>query len=348
MKRLLKWLAGGIAVLLVAVLALLAPVGYVETMCRGSGEATPYQAILPPEHHRPETRTLMTVPEWQIVHAYEDYAEVIRTGAPHDFGYLASIGGFWSSLCELNEASAELGPVDGATKQMVHVIGVSFTVELMFKAAYENTLGRLAVLLRGDMRAPADELSAEQAKAYAEFLQQVPWYKWRFREDAAELDALDPTGLRDRERQFALGLEYGAKARYADLIATAVAAAGNDALTLRMVAAPGSTLPANQKVEVVERRPEGTVLETPRYRELTRILQEMALAGNDFIEIAGNDDILFSVLSGSPSHPGALHSEARQGFGDYRHLIMVKVTDLAEALRSLEHRGATLEHIHDY
>lgn len=348
MKRLLRWLIRGVAVLLIVALGLLAPVGYVETMCRDSGEPEAYQAILPLEHHRAETRTLMTVPEWQIVHAYEDYAEVIRTGAPHDYGYLASIGSFWSSLCKLSEASARIGTVDGETKQMVHVIGVSFTAELLLKAAYENTLGRLAVLIRGDERAPSDELSAQQAKAYAAFLQQVPWYRWRFREDAAALDELEPTGLRDRERQFALGLEYGAKAGYADVIAAAVAATGNDALTLQMVMAPGGTLPANGDISVIETRAEGTVLETPRYRTLTRILQEMALAGTDFVEIAGNDDILFSVLSQAPQFPGALHSEARQGFGDHRHLIMIKVRDLAEALRDLPAQGATLEHVHDY
>jgi hypothetical protein len=50
---------------------------------------------------RPEGRTLMTYPEWHIVHAYEDYAAVIRTGDPDDFGFLSSIGDFWSSTCAL-------------------------------------------------------------------------------------------------------------------------------------------------------------------------------------------------------------------------------------------------------
>lgn len=143
MKTLWRWIKrlGLLAVLLA--LSLSAPVIYVETMCRGNATPEPYRALIAPAHQRPETRTLMTYPEWYIVHAYEDYAEVLRTGDPHDYAYLRGIGGFWSSLCALNEESSAYGEVDGATKQMVYVIGVSFTAELALKAAYEETLGRV-------------------------------------------------------------------------------------------------------------------------------------------------------------------------------------------------------------
>ena len=90
------------------------------------------------------------------------------------------------------------------------------------------------------------------------------------------------------------------------------------------------------------------VIEAPRYRELTHLLVEMAAKGADFVEIAGNDDILFTATSDQPSHPRALYSFARQGYGDYRHLILVKVANLAEVLRDLPASSLTLEHIHDY
>ena len=100
MRRLWRWLKRFVLLALVVVLGLLSPVAYVEGMCRGAaapGEA--YRALIAPEHHRAETRTLMTYPEWDIVHAYEDYAEVIAAGDPHEFGFFSAIGGFWSSLC---------------------------------------------------------------------------------------------------------------------------------------------------------------------------------------------------------------------------------------------------------
>lgn len=81
MKRLLKGLGLGLLALIVG---LAAPIGYIELACRPTGEATPYTAILPPQDRRDEGRTLLTYPEWHIVHAYDDYARVITEGDPHD------------------------------------------------------------------------------------------------------------------------------------------------------------------------------------------------------------------------------------------------------------------------
>lgn len=350
MKRLRKWLLWAAAAMIVAILVILSPVAYVEMACSGDGSPRPYKPILGPQHQRAETRTLMTYPEWHIVHAYEDYARVISVGDPHDFHYLRSIRGFWSSLCNLSEASARLGEVDVETKQMIYVIGVSFSMELALKAAYEETIGRIAVWLRGEARAPLDDLSAQQAEKYAAFLQQVPWYKWNFREDAQELRARATASLRDQERRIALGLEYMAKAAYAEVIAAAVASTGADELTLRMLVAGSDSakLSGVEGVKLIDTSPDGIVIEVPRYRALTHLLSKLAQAGFDFIEIAGNDQILFTALSADKVQPNSLASMERQGFGDYRHLIMVDVRDLAARLRDLESSNMTLEHIHDY
>lgn len=60
---------------------------------------------------------------------------------------------------------------------------------------------------------------------------------------------------------------------------------------------------------------------------------------------------MFTALSQAEEVDGAIHSFARQGYGDSRHLIMVNVTDLAESLRRMEAaKGVArlrLEHIHD-
>lgn len=98
---------------------------------------------------------------------------MIRDGDPHDYGFLRGIGGFWSSLCALSQASGAHGGVDGGTKQMVYVIGTSFTLELALKAAYEETLGRVATWIRGPDHAATDVISARQAADYAAFLRQA-------------------------------------------------------------------------------------------------------------------------------------------------------------------------------
>ncbi len=331
----------------VLVLGLLSPVAYVEVMCRPAGTASERVPLVGPDWQRPEGRTLLTYPEWHIVHAYADYAQVITTGDPHDYRFLPSIGGFWSSTCALSQASGPHGGFPWETKQMVYTIGVSFTAELLLKAAYEETIGRAFTLLRGQTRAPLDDLSARQAADYAVFLQQTPWYLWDFTRDAGQLDAAATDTLRDRERRFALGLEYRAKAAYAQVIAAAVANVGADQLRLRAVVSGLDlrTLSGLPDVTVIETLPEGTVIEAPRYRAFTRLAQTIAASGGDFVEIAGNDDILFTMVTEDPD-AATLHVFTRQGNPGFRHLVLIPVAELGKTLRALP-LGA-LEHIHDY
>ena len=350
MRRVWTWLKRLMLLVVLLIVGLLLPIGYNELACIPKSTDNEYAALLPPEHHRPESRTLLTYPEWHIVHAYDDYAKVISENDPHDYGYFRSIRGFWSSLCELSYASSQHGGFPFETKQMVYTIGVSFTAEMLAKAAYEETLGRLAALLRGGDRAPLDDLSAEQARGYAEFLQQVPWYKWDFAADAEALKTQSSGSLRDIERRLALGVEYKAKTAYAGVIEQAVAQVGADDLRLRMIVtgATPEALIALGGVEIMSSGPNGVEIETPRYRELTHLLQDMAGQGADFVEIAGNDDILLTATSPEPKAEGAVFSFERQGYGDYRHLILLKVPDLAERLREMADGPLTLEHVHDY
>ena len=347
MRGLWRWIKRALIAVVLLVLLLLTPIGYTELACRPTGQVSDYVPILSPEYRRDEARTLLTYPEWHIVHAYEEYSEVIRTGDPDDFAYLRSIMGFWSSLCTLSETAGAHGGFSGEMKTMIYTIGASFSAELLAKAAYEETIGRVFTWMRGPNPAPLDEVSARQARSYAQFLRQVPWYRWDFAADRAALNDAATGALRDRERRIALGLEYGLKSQYAKVIGAAVANMKPDALRLRMIvqgdAAKLATLP---EVTVIGETKHGIELETPRYRKLTALMAQMAEQGTNFVEIAGNDQILFTALSDGPTQ--ALHSFRRQGFGDMRHLILVDVADLADRLRQLDEQGLTLEHIHDY
>lgn len=348
MRVLVRLIRRLIVLLVLVILGLLTPVAYVETMCRPTADNRPHDPLVGEDWQRPEGRTLLTYPEWHIVHAYADYGTVIGSFDPHDFGYLPAISGFWSSTCALSKVSGEYGGFNGAIKQTIYTIGVSFTAELLLKAAYEETIGRLFTLLRGDARAPLDDLSARQAADYAVFLQQVPWYEWNFTRDRAEMEAAATAALRDTERRIALGLEYWAKAGYAALIKAAIAAIGEDQLRLRAVVTGLSSeaLAALPEVAVIETLPEGVVIEAPRYRAFTILAERIATEGGSVVEIAGNDDILFTTITFQPEAEGAIHSFPRQGNPGYRHLILLPVADLADALRALP-EGA-LEHIHDY
>jgi hypothetical protein len=350
MRGIFRWFWRLSLVGVVVVAGLAAPALWVEFGCRPQGAATASESLLPPQHHRAEARTLLTYPEWHIVHAYDDYAAIIRDGDPHDFGFVQAVAGYWSSLCTLARASGQMGGIDGPTKQLVYTIGVSFTAEMMMKAAYEETLGRLATLVRGETRAPLDDLSADQAGDYAAFLTQTPWYLWDFRADAQELSEAVGPGLRDTERRVALGLENRAKAAYAKVIARAVGEVGPDAQTMRSVVkgARVADLAQIAGVRIIGAASGGIVIETLRYRAFTAIARTLAAGGAQFVEIAGNDQIMVTALSDAPSDPRALLSMPRQGRTDHRHLILLEVSALSDSIAGFRAGPLTLEHIHDY
>ena len=348
MRFLWRWLKRGLLTVLVVLVLLALPVIRNEAMCRGTPVPQDHTPIV--SETRDESRTFTTYPEWHIVHAYADYAHVITQGDPHDFGYLRAISGFWSSLCPLTERADQHGGFTTESKMTIYTIGVSFTAELAMKAMYEETLGRIATWIRGPDHSPLDQLSARQAADYASFLQQTPWYQWDFTADAQALDDAATDAFRDRERRFALGLEYRTKAAYARAIAQAVVATGQDELALRAIV---TGLTADQLatilgVTVIQQRPEGIEIEAPRYRELTLILQRIADEGGQLVEIAGNDDILLTAITDGPADLGAVFTFPLQGSTAIRHLIVVKVPELAARLRDLAASGARLEHIHDY
>jgi hypothetical protein len=352
MRFLWRWTKRLILLLLILVIGLLAPVGYNELACRGKPLDEAFASQIVPEEHRAESATYLTYPEWHIVFAYDDYAKVLETGNPHEFAYLRSISGFWSELCNLTETADNHGGAP-ETKNMVYVIGVSFTAELLAKAAYEETIGRMATWLSKTPSA-SDKASAQMARDYAEFLHQIPWYKYDFSADVAQLKAIGPQSLRDRERQIALGLEFGTKTQYAKAIAKAVEAAGKAKLTIRTIVhdVEVEELRGIDGITIIRNTPEGTEIDTPRYASFTDILKQIAAKDGRVSEIAGNDEIMLTITGFKrPDFPAdlpVLASMERQGYDDQRWLVNVQLNDLHTVIRALEGSDATLEHIFDY
>lgn len=351
--RLAKWLALSLVLL---VLLLLAPVGYIETFCTAEPEqATFTPKMTDPAFLRAEANSYLTYPEWHIVYAYEGLANVLKTGDEYEFGYTRSVVGFWASFCALNREADRHGGADVATRRTIHVIGVSFTLEMGMKALYEETVGRLFALVRGPEKSPQDRYAAEMAEDYGQFLHQTPWYKYDFDGAVEKLWAEPVTSLRSWERRLALGGEWKAKAAYADVIAGAVAATGQAQLTIRSLVSGLSTadLQAIPDVTVIEDKgADGVLIETPRYRAFTVILQQIAARKGTMLEIAGNDDIMVSALGASvPSQLGfatRIVDINRDGFAGRRLLLQAKVRDLPALFDELGAAGLELEHVYDY
>ena len=90
---------------------------------------------------------------------------------------------------------------------------------------------------------------------------------------------------------------------------------------------------------VIGERPEGIEIETDRYAAFTDLAVRLARPGADFVEIAGNDDILITVLAEAPPRR-ALYAARPAGVRRLaRQLREVKVADLAGVLRALARRA---------
>lgn len=193
------------------------------------------------------------------------------------------------------------------------------------------------------------------AADYATFLQEIPWYKYDFDAWHAKLMAAQTDGLRSYERRIALGIEWKAKAAYARVIAKAAGAVGADELTMRVAlrGIDASALAAFANVTPISESDGIVIAEVPRYRSFTKLATQLLQGESNaqFVEIAGNDDVLVSLYSGpNPAdlEVGDLISTTlRPGFDTAkRRLVALKITDLRRLLSTL--KQDRLEHIYDY
>jgi hypothetical protein len=346
-RRLVKALA---VLTILLILTITLPILFIETACRGTPiEQEKAIYITSTDDHRLEARTYLTYPEWHIVYAYEGYAEALKNGQPHDYPYVRSVFEFWSSLCALTKKSDTLGKAGFDAKSTIYTIGTSFTLEMTAKALYEETIGRVA---SWSGASPQDQIEEEMAAEYAKFLQQIPWYKFDFDGWTTKLRQAPTTSLRSHERSLALTLEWKTKAAYARLIAKAVAGIGADELTMK-IAVTGVDPQSLPSATLIETQGEITILEVPRYRAFTELANTIAKQGGTILEIAGNDDILVSMIIERgdfyPSHGHVfLNRSKRVGFSSDRILLAVKTTDLQHVFTGYPNTPIRVEHIYDY
>ncbi len=355
-----RWkILGGLA--LAGLLAAAAPVVWIETQCTAPlPELSPlgYKGQLTGPDTRPEAATWLTYPEWHIVYSAESYARHLTAGKrPSSYEFGRDIAAFWSSYCRLNRVAEQAGG-SSHYKTVIYTIGISFSAEMLVKAAWENTAGRLFEAASGWTSAD-DRHAARVQTDYAAFMHETPWYRFPFGQALShEWQTSEPrlTG-RHWERRIALSLEYGVKAGYAKLIGWATGTAlGADEVRLRMLARPGHVDPAAILPELkVVAEGDGLIkLDAPRYARFTTILEQLSETDAELVEIAGNDDILVTFRA-----PDALADKLGGGpvlidmaLGDrpgWRRVgVSTKVAQLLPLLRSARASGAELEHVYDY
>jgi len=365
----LKWLRRILAVVAILIaLTVLLPLAYIEGTCRpssgiaaASAPAVTLPAIDEPGYRRKLNNTFFTFPEWYIVYSFEDFGRFLDRSSESQFNYLGHIFGFWRSFCTINRAVPASGESLTEVKTMIYIIGVSYSVEYAVKGFYENTIGRVFEWIRGEKRTPQDEFGRAVLQDYAAFLYTVPWYKYPFREKLDGLIAISaptPSNLRSRERDFALGAEYFVKIGYASLIQNALDAGGdNEARNIMFVV---TTLPPEVLAKEPRIKPiralstQWQLVQAPRYKAFSEILQSLLDQGIGVAEIAGNHDILVTVIAPDAAKLDikgttelfSLGLDARPGFR--RAGLKARIDQLVDINRDLKAKGASIEHFYDY
>jgi hypothetical protein len=313
-------------------------------------------------YNRNEEQTYLTFPEWYIVYSADEYAASLQKNPPSAFPYFRSVGQYWKSYCHIYALTRNEYPLNFRYHVILFVIGGSFSAENITKGVYENTIGRITELLSFQELTDEDRYAQKVAVEYGNFLHTIPWYEFPFGEKLKEL--WSQTGLwgqdpmRKWERKIILSLEYGVKSMYGWVIKGGTKTAYSPA-ELEIYAVVENldekTLKENSQGRVIESiGSDYSIVVLPRYEAFTVIVPRLIDSGARFVEIAGNDDILISVIAEKnwifDSNEGrelfSMPVLADQNFN--RIVARVPVKNLHMILEQLNNEDIKLEHIYDY
>lgn len=313
-----------------------------------------------PGYRRARVFTYLTLPEWFIVYNSDEFATHVAERPPSSFPYIRSARQYWSYYSSVCSATRGVYPFETGYHAMLGVIGASFTVESSLKAVYENTVGRLTERFSSTDTAE-DALARRTAKDYGTFMHAVPWYEFPFSSKLKELwrdtPLRGPHMLRKIERRFALTAEYGVKAAYGWVIgqATGAAYATEDLRIHARIEDATAEVFKDPRIKPVKPLGSGSYLVTlPRYEEFTRAALALTGMGVRFADIAGNDEILITVLARrgiDPAVPRGRLVAAHPILTDatmQRLAYSIPVSALGEISQHFAPMHAVVEHVYDY
>jgi hypothetical protein len=355
--------------LLVRVVALafaalvIGPPLFIATRCYSSATPARTQTGSPtvdPSAVREESFTFLTLPEWFIVYSSEEYGRFIGRAAPSRFPYFGSIAQYWSAYDDVCQVTRREYAFQTGYHVMLGVVGASFTAENSVKAVYENSIGRLVEWL-SSTDTPEDKWAARTAQEYGAFLHTVPWYQFPF---ATRLGTLwretplwGPHVLRKWERRAVLSAEYLFKAGYGGLmgLATSTAYAPEDLQVHAVVANATEVIFSREGIARVRTLgPDTSEITMPRYEAFTRAALDLDAAGVRFLDVAGNDELMVTVVGPDsmtlPAAPVRLVSTLPilTEPGRTRFALRTPIAVLHDTLAALRSGGATIEHLYDY
>lgn len=308
------------------------------------------------------SNSILSVPEWYLVFNPLEYAEYLESGKPpHEFPFLASLDEYWTLYDRVLSIASARQLQNPNYKIMLQVIGISTTIEYMYKSLYENTVGRLTYWLANGEQTEEDEIYAKAQKAYSDLIYHEAWYKFDFLSWVnriwSETDFLGPNFIRKIERKLFLTMEFGFKTIYAKLIAFASETTyePSDGLIYLTANIPQDVLKnLPEEATVIIRSNDLYIISVPRWGKFTEIIPELSSLGLEYVDISGHKRIVVSTISNKAEanpYTNAIKlfdSTFVAGSNMNRNVVEVNINELDEFFIELNNKGHKLEHIYDF
>jgi len=247
------------------------------------------------------------IPSGNIVWSYEERAQYLPKNLPSGFPYFASIGQYWKSycfICGLTQSRHQFNFGDHLSSM---VLGGSFALEYSIRGAYEQTIGRLSDGLVSHELVEEDAYAARVAREYADFVYIRPFTNFilatRLRSFGKKHRCGGKHPIRKWERKFILSVDFGIEAVYAHamLFASHVTYGAESDETYTWVENVPETCSAIFRESSGSRKSAGDQpaivrCHHSRYQEFTDLAVKLAERDVHFLQVAGNDEIMVTVV----------------------------------------------------
>ena len=313
-----------------------------------------------PNYARDEQYTYLALPEWVIYDTTSEYARFIAKEPPSHFPYFSAINQYWDQYAAVCAVTRRSYAYDTSTHVNLAVIGTFFSLENIVKGLYENSFGWLTERF-SSRDTPEDAFASQLAAEYATFMQTKEWYSFPFADRLVTFWTTTPlTGshmVRKLERRLSLTAELAVKAVYASVVGlstgVAYAAAGPE-VHVWIERFPAGVLTDAQFKHVANEKSQGAILALPGGDPFTRLMLDLHSRGVKFISIAGNDDVLATVIlkpnQAPPGKPVRVISTVPvlTNPESSRVALAVPVASLSDAMTAVLSSGGSVERIYGY
>ncbi len=313
--------------------------------------------LTPESYRRPPDQTFLTYPEWFLVHSPAEMAESFRAQTSTGFPYKEHVSQIWGSYTVINDQINETFPYNDEYHMMIKVIGVSSTIEYWLRQVYEVVIGRLT-----DTEKPItaeDQFNQQYIHDYVTFIHEKPWYLYDFNAQLKKLWSDTPLWgdhmFRKLERRYILTSELLVKSAYGYLIGVGTKELYGTAASTTAVVVNNLNQAQLSDHNVVESYSDTKhLVELPRYRPFKQAAINIAKAGGEFEEIAGNNSaILLTVLTGQEwnddTKTKVIFNQPLPSNPELNRLaIVTPVPYLHELLLRLDDSGTEIEHLYDF